>query len=188
MNLMIDGMPGCGKTTAITNALRTYDLLPYCCGFRTVRVLSESGQKWGYAQFPASEDIGISVISDEELAHMIFDFRKKSPLNSDTFTGFTVSSLKQSPKEPKLILMDEIGGGEIGIPQIRNAYLNALKGPLPCIGVIKSEEHAKAFDYENYRRFRDLVEKETDTEFLYMNAENRQDIFNRILCWLLRIS
>lgn len=212
-NLLIDGMPGCGKTTAISDALRSLGLLPCCAGFRTVRVLKPTGERYGFAQLPASADVGTEVVSEEPLPHMILVYRKQPPLVRETFTGFTVSSLKtitaladpvslsfpackgEPGKEPeasaeeiRLILMDEIGGSELEIPVVREAFLEALKGDIPVIGVIKSDEHARKFAYESYREFRTRIENETDTEFLYMNEENRGEVRVKLVSWLLQIS
>lgn len=205
-NLLVEGLPGCGKSTAISDALRSLGLLPFCAGFRTARVFSSGGEHLGFAQFPASADIGVSIISDETLPHMIMDFRMQQGLISEIFTGFTVDSLKSIPAETaptdkavspernsgagteiRLILMDEIGGAELEIPEVQDAFLNALKGNIPCIGVLKSREHAKKFAYESYTAFRKQIERETETELLLMTEANRWEARQRIVRWLLQL-
>ncbi|MDO4487514.1 MAG: nucleoside-triphosphatase [Eubacteriales bacterium] len=182
-NILLTGMPGCGKSTIIKNVLSTYRLFDYCVGYRTIRLFTEVGKLTGFAQIPASFDCNVDVLVSEQIGNRFFDFEKEPSFISEAFAEFTKNSLKHS--NGKLIVMDEIGGSEILMPDIRKAFIDALLSSMPCLGVIKSDLHAKCFAYDEYKAFVKEILLRTDTDIIEVNSENRDDINNFVSKWVL---
>lgn len=182
-NLLICGMPGCGKSTVILNELKKNELLPECGGFRTARILSQEGVLRGFSQFYASEDRETVLITDDDVPNMFLNFRRNPPLVPEVFCDFTVKSLEDPDK--RIIVLDEMGGNELLIPSVYKAFIGILKDSRPCIGVLKSPKHAADFSPEAYFNFRTEIENETDTEITEMSKDKREETKKHIENWLL---
>lgn len=70
------------------------------------------------------------------------------------FEDMGVQLLKQSINDAKagrikLVLLDEIGGHELGCDEFREILYQLLESDIPCIGVIKLNENAKRMARKN---------------------------------------
>lgn len=136
--LFLTGPSGVGKTTIIRQALG--DSLAYAGGFVTERVLDEQGKLLGYDLLPAA-----AALSGQAYQRWRFlDYSgPKAEKDNEVFRNQGVRLLQEAEYYP-FVLLDEIGGFEMLIPQFRNALAELLNSDLPIIGVLKGPENAAA--------------------------------------------
>lgn len=136
--LFLTGPSGAGKTTIIRQALG--DSLAYAGGFVTERVLDEQGKLLGYDLLPAA-----AALSGQAYQRWRFlDYSGPQPSkDNEVFRSQGVRLLQEAEYYP-FVLLDEIGGFEMLIPQFRNALAELLNSDLPIIGVLKGPENAAA--------------------------------------------
>ena len=134
--LFLTGPSGVGKTTIIRQALG--DSLAYAGGFVTERVLDEQGKLLGYDLLPAA-----AALSGQAYQRWRFlDYSgPKAEKDNEVFRNQGVRLLQEAEYYP-FVLLDEIGGFEMLIPQFRNALAELLNSNLPIIGVLKGPENA----------------------------------------------
>lgn len=134
--LFLTGPSGVGKTTIIRQALG--DSLAYAGGFVTERVLDEQGKLLGYDLLPAA-----AALSGQAYQRWRFlDYSgPKAEKDNEVFRNQGVRLLQEAEYYP-FVLLDEIGGFEMLIPQFRNALAELLNSDLPIIGVLKGPENA----------------------------------------------
>ena len=117
-------MSGIGKTTIIRQALGS--AAGYAGGFITELVADGDGRVEGFDLYPAAAAIG-----------------------HDGFDGLRFLDLGTTPPRKDnegfypFVLLDEIGGFEMLIPQFRNELAQLLNSDAPIIGVIKGAENAE---------------------------------------------
>lgn len=136
-HLFLSGLPGCGKTTMINNALG--DKLALAGGFITVRMRDDDGNVIGYDMFPSAAAGGVSGFTGERFLDYSVTPRVH---NNEVFRTTGVRLLKEAQYYP-FALVDEFGGFEIIIPEFREALLDFLSGDQPCIGVLKAMPNAE---------------------------------------------
>lgn len=126
-----------GKSTLIRKLIGRH--LKDVGGFSSQRLLNDLGETMGFRIVPASD--------------AMFLTRKYSPDLTDVFLLFNDGEIKMTPEifadtaikymrkgqEKKLILLDEIGGVEMLMPEFREELYEVLKGEVPCLGVLKLE-------------------------------------------------
>ncbi len=125
-----------GKSTLLQDALNPYK--EYIGGFVSQRLKDKDGNTLGFrlADYAASPEL--TAVFNDKLTNI---FMKKTSAGSSfemsVFEGIAIDILEKARKEKKIILLDEIGGGELKSPTF-SSYLNILlKGNIPCIGVLK---------------------------------------------------
>ncbi len=124
--LFLTGPIGCGKSTAIAQALG--DKLPQCGGFLTRRYRKP------YLHFTLESPDGRQKAT-------FLDFSDGSPkVDMDVFTSLGLACL--APKNA--MILDEIGGIELLNPEFTAALDSLLTSGAPTIGVIKGEGPAGA--------------------------------------------
>ena len=123
--LFLTGPSGVGKTTIIRQALG--DSLAYAGGFVTERVLDEQGKLLGYDLLPAA-----AALSGQAYQRWRFlDYSgPKAEKDNEVFRNQGVRLLQEAEYYP-FVLLDEIGGFEMLIPQFRNALAELLNSDLP---------------------------------------------------------
>ena len=136
--LFLTGPSGAGKTTIIRQALGPS--LAYAGGFVTERVLDEQGKLLGFDLLPAA-----AALSGQGFQRWRFlDYSGPQPAkDNEVFRSQGVRLLQEAEYYP-FVLLDEIGGFEMLIPQFRNALAELLNSDLPIIGVLKGPENAAA--------------------------------------------
>ena len=136
--LFLTGPSGAGKTTIIRQALGSS--LAYAGGFLTERIFDGEGRLLGFDLLPAA-----ATLSDAGYQRWRFlDYSGKSPSkDNEVFRIHGVRLLQEAEYYP-FVLLDEIGGFEMLIPQFRNALAELLNSELPIIGVLKGPENAAA--------------------------------------------
>ena len=116
--LFLTGPIGCGKSTAITQALG--ERITRCGGFLTRRY--------------REPNLYFTLESpDGQYSEIFLDFPDGKPqLNMDVFSRLGVSLLRGD-----ILVLDEIGGIELLCPEFSAALEQLLRQDLPVIGVLK---------------------------------------------------
>lgn len=123
--LFLTGPIGCGKSTAITQALG--EGIQQCGGFLTRRYLEPN------LHFTLESP-------DGQYSETFLDFSDGKPwLNLDVFSRSGVSLLTGD-----ILVLDEIGGIELLCPDFSAALEQLLRRDIPVIGVMKGESPAGA--------------------------------------------
>lgn len=123
--LFLTGPIGCGKSTAITQALG--DKSTRCGGFLTRR------HREPHLHFTLESP-------DGQYSETFLDFPDGKPrLNMDAFSQLGVSLLSGN-----ILVLDEIGGIELLCPDFAAALMQVLQRDIPVIGVMKGEGPAGA--------------------------------------------
>lgn len=191
MNLFLEGLSGSGKSTLLRECLAPYaDRLG---GFASQRLWKED-----YASYriqPASH-FELDTEYDPAMEHVFRYFYKDTTVKDpDVFRYYGVELLNEAENHP-LILLDEIGGAELLVPEFREKLYELIKGPVPCIGVLKLSEKAKFMkreagygkDVVTYNEeLRDLITSLPDSDLLTFQRADRDEIKEEIERFLERI-
>ena len=123
--LFLTGPMGCGKSTAIANALG--EKITRCGGFLTRRYREPR------LHFTLESP-------DGQFSETFLDFPEGKPrVNMDVFSRLGVSFLRGN-----ILVLDEIGGIELLCPEFAVALDHVLQTEIPVIGVMKGESPAGA--------------------------------------------
>ncbi|MEA4921932.1 MAG: nucleoside-triphosphatase [Eubacteriaceae bacterium] len=139
-HLFIEGPVQQGKSTLLRKCLEPYkDRLG---GFSSQRLM-RAGEIPAAYRITEAGDFCLQRESDLSLPG-IFQIRTRdgSEKHPEIFSEFGVELL-EAAKDKDLILLDEIGGSELLVPEFRENLYEILGGDVPCIGVIKLNEKAR---------------------------------------------
>ena len=136
-HLFLTGVSGIGKTTIIRQALGS--AAGYAGGFITERVADGDGSVEGFDLYPAAAAIGHAGFDGQRF----LDFSTTPPRkDNEVFRESAAQMLREAGFYP-FVMLDEIGGFEMLIPQFRNELAQLLNSDAPIIGVIKGAENAE---------------------------------------------
>ena len=136
-HLFLTGPSGIGKTTIIRQALGS--AAGYAGGFITERVADGDGSVEGFDLYPAAAAIG----HDGFDGLRFLDLGTTPPQkDNEVFRESAAQMLREAEYYP-FVMLDEIGGFEMLIPQFRNELAQLLNSDAPIIGVIKGAENAE---------------------------------------------
>lgn len=136
-HLFLTGVSGIGKTTIIRQALGS--AAGYAGGFITERVADGDGSVEGFELYPAAAAIG----HDGFDGLRFLDLGTTPPQkDNEVFRESAAQMLREAEFYP-FVMLDEIGGFEMLIPQFRNELAQLLNSDAPIIGVIKGAENAE---------------------------------------------
>lgn len=140
-NLFLEGPIREGKSTLIRKLIR--DHLPAVGGFSSQRLLGESGETLGFRIVPAAQAMALTERYSSELSDVFLSFNGgDAEVDPRVFEDSIVRHLEESEGK-KLILLDEIGGIELLLPEVRQALDRVLAGTVPCLGVLKLESSVR---------------------------------------------
>ncbi|MFW5651787.1 MAG: nucleoside-triphosphatase [Acetivibrio ethanolgignens] len=126
--LFLTGAIGCGKSTAIEQALG--NKISSCCGFLTRRIRDEQGKLVSFSLLDLSS-------GREEV---FLDFSSGHPeMYMAVFKTLGAASLRGD-----LLVLDEIGGIELLCTEFAASLKEALTRDVPILGVMKGEGPANA--------------------------------------------
>lgn len=171
--LFLTGPSGIGKSTIIRQALGP--ALAYAGGFVTERVSDGEGRLLGYELLPAAAALSGTAYQ----SWRFLDYSGSVPAkDNEVFRNQGVRLLQEAEYYP-FVLLDEIGGFEMLIPQFRNALAELLNSEQPIIGVLKEAENAASIK----RRFglgdrftlltdnlRSVLDRDVDTVLLQVKG------------------
>ena len=136
-HLFLTGPSGIGKTTIIRQALGR--AAGYAGGFITERVTDSDGHAEGFDLYPAAAVRGHDGVDGQRF----LDFSTTPPQkDNEVFRESAAQMLREAEFYP-FVMLDEIGGFEMLIPQFRNELAQLLNSDAPIIGVIKGAENAE---------------------------------------------
>lgn len=136
-HLFLTGVSGIGKTTIIRQALGS--AAGYAGGFITERVTDGDGRVEGFDLYPASAAIGHDGFDGLRFLDLGTTPPRK---DNEVFRESAAQMLREAGFYP-FVMLDEIGGFEMLIPQFRNELAQLLNSDAPIIGVIKGAENAE---------------------------------------------
>ena len=140
-HLFLSGPAFSGKSRLIRERLGRN--LQNAGGFCTELCKALDGSVLGCAMIPTAAAGGVEGLEQE----LFLDMRSFPPAHdSEVFRSLGVRLLEEAAWYP-FVVLDEIGGIDLIIPQFRNALDSLLNSELPILGVIKSRE-----DSEQMRR------------------------------------
>ena len=138
-SLFLTGDSGEGKTTLLFQCLMPYR--SFVSGFYSQRLIDKNQNTVGFRLASAKEEWKPKAYYEEALTNV---FLRRENGNTLTFPEVFLtagSKLLKNHENEKLILMDEIGGVELLIPEFMEAIHQCFNGPTPCIGVVKSHKN-----------------------------------------------
>lgn len=136
-HLFLTGVSGIGKTTIIRQALGS--AAGYAGGFITERVADGDGSVEGFDLYPAAAAIGHDGFDGLRFLDLGTTPPRK---DNEVFRESAAQMLREAGFYP-FVMLDEIGGFEMLIPQFRNELAQLLNSDAPIIGVIKGAENAE---------------------------------------------
>ena len=136
-HLFLTGPSGVGKTTIIRQALGK--AAGYAGGFITERVADGDGRTEGFDLYPAAAAIGHDGFDGQRFLNLSVTPPSK---DNEVFRESAAQMLREAEFYP-FVMLDEIGGFEMLIPQFRNELAELLNSDAPIIGVLKSAENAE---------------------------------------------
>ena len=161
-NIFLTGEVGVGKSTVLEKALARCSPL-VVGGFRTVSLPKDRGAAvhrvylapaWECAQHDDAHLVGIRIKGE---GRRIFP---------QVFEEEGVHILCNPPKYAQIVVMDEIGDMESEAPCFCRAVIEALKGPIPVLGVVKPKNAPLP----------NAVRGQKNTVVLRVTRENRADV------------
>jgi len=171
MNILLQGLPGIGKTTIIE---KLAELLKNIAGFYT-KEIRQNGERVGFLvkDFEGREGI---------LAHIEY----KSPyrvgrycVNIKSFEGIAIPALENGLKERKILLIDEIGKMEIFSDKFKEQVAKSLDSPNQVIATIPQKMNyqiKKIIEGRNYHLIHVTKENRNSLPGIVLNllkAENK---------------
>ena len=138
-SLFLTGNSGEGKTTLLFQCLKPYRAVTG--GFFSQRLVSESGDTVGFRLASANEEWEPKICYQDGLTNIFLKRTKEGIVSFPEVFQKEGRELLTNHGDHKLILLDEIGGVELLIPEFMEAVYACLNGPKPCIGVIKSRNN-----------------------------------------------
>ncbi len=135
-SLFLTGDSGEGKTTLLFHCLKSFRAVTG--GFYSQRLIDENGDTAGFRLASAKEEWEPVICYREGLTNIFLKRMKEGMVSFPEVFQNEGRRLLTVQGDNKLILMDEIGGVELLIPEFMEAVHDCMKGPKPCIGVIKS--------------------------------------------------
>lgn len=188
MHLFLEGTSRTGKSTLLRECLQPYQ--QQLGGFSSQRLWERDFCRC-YRMIPAS-DFKLDAEYQENLTHI---FRYHQNQYPDVFKYHGVELLKESSRYP-LILLDEIGGAELLVPEFRHALYKVLSGDVPCIGVLKEASKAQFMKrtvgygeeviYYNHE-IRDFLNQLPECQIVHFDQEYRTEAKKEIELFLERI-
>jgi nucleoside-triphosphatase len=164
------------------------DHLPETGGFSSQRLLSELGETVGFRIVPASQAMALTERYSSGLTDVFLLFNGgETTVRPSVFADSIIRHLAESEGK-KLILLDEIGGIELLLPEIRLALDRVLDGSVTCLGVLKLESSIRDMcrnpvvesgSVDCHLEFRKALEGRSDTRiipFIRERADEAEDI------------
>lgn len=173
-NLLVSGLPRCGKTTLIKQLSENQSLSHRFAGFITEEI-REKGKRTGF------KIISIPDKKEGVLAQKGFSspYRVGSyGVNIFDLEKIGVSSIEIGLVTGKVIIIDEIGKMELFSEKFKNILFKALDSPQKVLATIMERSH----------RFADMIKERKDVRLIHLSRDNFQDVFREVQNWLMKDS
>ncbi len=166
-NLLLTGLPGCGKTTIVLKVIEKFS--GECGGFYTEEILEENRR------------VGFKLMTLEGenclLAHKNFNspFQVgKYKVNLDCIEKVGNQAIKNAIENKKIVVIDEVGKMELFSQTFRKAVLEALNSKCYVLATILYHSNP----------FCDRIKVRKDVEIFNVNSKNRNELPG-IICPIL---
>lgn len=158
-NLLLTGVPGSGKTTAIREILARLDRP--AGGFYTQEIRGEGGR----------EGFRLIALDGREavLAHLAFPGRDRVgryKVDTRVLESLAVDAVEGAVSAGALVVIDEIGPMELLSRRFRMAIVAALDSPAPVLGTIVAGRHP----------FADIVKGRPDVTLFEIRRQNQDQV------------
>ena len=130
-----------GKSTLLQEAMEPYR--EYIGGFVSQRLKDSSLNTIGFRLADYSSEPALTTAFTEELSNIFLRHGSdKSSFSLSVFENQAIDILEAAKASKQIILLDEIGGGELKSDIFKNYLDRLLMGNVPCIGVLKAPKAA----------------------------------------------
>lgn len=130
-----------GKSTLLQEAMEPYR--EYIGGFVSQRLKDSSLNTIGFRLADYSSEPALTAAFTEELSNIFLRHGSdKSSFSLSVFENQAIDILEAAKASKQIILLDEIGGGELKSDIFKNYLDRLLMGNVPCIGVLKAPKAA----------------------------------------------
>lgn len=130
-----------GKSTLLQEAMEPYR--EYIGGFVSQRLKDSSLNTIGFRLADYSSEPALTTAFTEELSNIFLRHGSdKSSFSLSVFENQAIDILETAKASKQIILLDEIGGGELKSDIFKNYLDRLLMGNVPCIGVLKAPKAA----------------------------------------------
>lgn len=130
-----------GKSTLLQEAMEPYR--EYIGGFVSQRLKDSSLNTIGFRLADYSSEPALTAAFTEELSNIFLRHGSdKSSFSLSVFENQAIDILEAAKASKQIILLDEIGGGELKSDIFKNYLDRLLMGNVPCIGVLKGPKAA----------------------------------------------
>ncbi|HEY65869.1 MAG TPA: NTPase [Caldilineae bacterium] len=167
-NLLLTGLPGCGKTTVVEKVVAA--LPSDAAGGFVTHELREGGRRVGF-------EVRTLDGRRATLAHVSIRSRHRVGrygVDVQAFEEVGVRALEDTLAARRLIVIDEIGKMELFSERFRQAVLNALDASLPVLATITYRPHPWC----------DQIKEREDVEVWTVTQSNRDALPRQVLDWL----
>lgn len=125
-----------GKSTLLQEAMEPYR--EYIGGFVSQRLKDSSLNTIGFRLADYSSEPALTATFTEELSNIFLRHGSdKSSFSLSVFENQAIDILEAAKASKQIILLDEIGGGELKSPVFKSYLDRLLMGSIPCLGVLK---------------------------------------------------
>ena len=125
-----------GKSTLLQEAMEPYR--EYIGGFVSQRLKDSSLNTIGFRLADYSSEPALTAAFTEELSNIFLRHGSgKSAFSLSVFENQAIDILEAAKASKQIILLDEIGGGELKSPVFKSYLDRLLMGSIPCLGVLK---------------------------------------------------
>ena len=130
-----------GKSTLLQEAMEPYR--EYIGGFVSQRLKDSSLNTIGFRLADYSSEPALTAAFTEALSNIFLRHGSdKSSFSLSVFENQAIDILEAAKASKQIILLDEIGGGELKSDIFKNYLDRLLMGNVPCIGVLKAPKAA----------------------------------------------
>lgn len=185
-HLFLIGPTGIGKSSLLRETLG--EKLALAGGYVTEAVLGRRGELEGYSLAPAAAAAGIGGFE----AKLFLDCRRFPPhADTEVYRSTGVRLLSESVFYP-YVMLDELGGFELIVPQFREALMELLRSDLPIIGAVKTGVEAEALrealglgsKYRSWAQaFHAFLKQDGNTRLIELSALSRDAARQTVREW-----
>jgi nucleoside-triphosphatase len=189
--LFLKGDSGEGKTTLLFECLKPWHRM--VGGFYSQRLLNEDGLTMGFRMVPAAEEWIPAAAYKKGMTNVFIQRNENGFQKNLQFFKTDGIEILRSSAHNKLLLLDEIGGIELFVPEFMKEVLCCIDSQVPCIGVLKSQKNLEAMrtrvptEPDPDKLLRDLEEKlvkRSDGRILTFDREKKEHIRAEIMEFL----